>query len=270
MARRLEATYSKKAILSVYLNHIYLGAGACGVAAAAQRYFQKDLEQLDARRDGADRRPRQGADDVTRRSSQPELAIERRDVVLDKMARYGFADRRRGRDARRPSRSRSPSTATSSPDRMPYYAEHVRRYVDRDATARTRSLAGGLRIETAAEPTWDAAAYDNTDFGARNQDKRQGWRGPEWRVDGAARDVFVAAPAALYGAGPLGRGRRYLALVDKVARRRAPRSGSAIARFELPLRNMRWAAPWSRTNAENDHDDQRRRPARSSPATSCG
>src|SRR5690606_14429503 len=33
LARRLEATYSKRAILAVYLNHIYLGAGAWGVAA---------------------------------------------------------------------------------------------------------------------------------------------------------------------------------------------------------------------------------------------
>jgi penicillin-binding protein 1A len=46
MARRLEARYSKKAILSLYLNHIYLGAGAYGVAAAAHRYFQKELTQL--------------------------------------------------------------------------------------------------------------------------------------------------------------------------------------------------------------------------------
>ena len=46
MARRLEARYSKNAILAVYMNHIYLGAGAWGVAAAARRYFQKDLDQL--------------------------------------------------------------------------------------------------------------------------------------------------------------------------------------------------------------------------------
>ena len=46
MARRLEATYSKRAILAVYLNQIYLGGGAWGVAAAAQRYFQKKLSEL--------------------------------------------------------------------------------------------------------------------------------------------------------------------------------------------------------------------------------
>src|SRR4030095_9353063 len=46
MARRLESRYSKRAILSVYLNHIYLGAGAWGVAAAAHRYFGKELNEL--------------------------------------------------------------------------------------------------------------------------------------------------------------------------------------------------------------------------------
>src|SRR5258706_10448187 len=46
MARRLEATYSKKAILAVYLNQIYLGDGAWGVRAAPRRHFPKEARQL--------------------------------------------------------------------------------------------------------------------------------------------------------------------------------------------------------------------------------
>ena len=74
----------------------------------------------------------------------------------------------------------------------------------------------GLRVETAAEPTWEAAAYANADYGAHNQDKRQGWRGPEWRIDGAARETFIARQRELYGKEPLQPGKRYLAVVDKV------------------------------------------------------
>ena len=47
LALRLERRYSKRAILALYLNQIFLGNGAYGVQAAARRYFDKDVTQLD-------------------------------------------------------------------------------------------------------------------------------------------------------------------------------------------------------------------------------
>ncbi|MBA3538705.1 MAG: transglycosylase domain-containing protein [Deltaproteobacteria bacterium] len=256
MARRLEAQYSKQAILAVYLNHIYLGAGAWGVGGAAQRYFQKDVGQLTL----AESALIAGLAKAPTKFSpihQQKLAIERRDVVLDKMAAFGFATPEAVAAAKR-----EPITLKLYrdvfPDRMPYYAEHVRRYISErykrkaeDGTTSDGLYEQGLRIETAAEPTWEAAAYENTDFGARHQDKRQGWRGPEWRVDGAARDTFIARQKQLYGTAPLEKGKRYLAVVDKVTGDRAEVL-IGDRRLELPLRNMRWAAPWQSGNAEND------------------
>ena len=247
-ARRLEARYSKKAILSVYLNQIYLGDGAWGVAAAARRYFQKDLEDLtlaeSAMIAGLAKAPTAYSP-----VHDEKAATERRNLVLDRMAEYGFA---------------TPAAVAAAkqepikldlyhdifPDRMPYYAEQVRRYIT-DQYGNDALFAQGLRVETAAEPTWEAAAYGNADFGARHQDKRQGWRGPEWRLDGAARATFVARQKQLYGTGPLVPGKRYLALVDKVA------TDGAVVQvgdrmLQLPLRNMTWAATWEPGNAEND------------------
>ena len=112
-------------------------------------------------------------------------------------------------------------------------------------------FTAGLRVETAAEPTWEAGAYDNADFGARLQDKRQGWRGPEWRIDGAARELFLARQRDLYGAEPLVPGARYLALVDKVKGERAEVL-IGTRRFQLPFRNMKWASKWVAGNADND------------------
>src|SRR5213078_1212945 len=136
------------------------------------------------------------------------------------------------------------------PDRMPYYAEHVRRYIGEryggDALG-----AQGLRIETAAEPAWEDSAYDSADYGARHQDKREGWRGPEWRLDGAAREMFLGRQRTLYGGEPLAHGKRYLALVDKVDKDHAEVL-IGDRRLQLPLRNMKWAAKWQSGNAEND------------------
>lgn len=248
MARRLEARYSKHAILSVYMNHIYLGAGAWGVAAAARRYFQKDLDQLTlaecALIAGLAKAPTAYSP-----IRSIKLATERRNVVLDKIAQYGLEPPVVIEAAKREA-IRLDLYRDVFPDRMPYYAEHVRRYVA-ERYGNDALGARGLRIETAAEPTWEASAYENADFGARHQDKREGWRGPEWRLDGAARELFLDRQRALYGGGPLAPGRRYLALVDKIT------DGAAEVlvgdlRLSLPLRNMKWAAKWQAGNAEND------------------
>ncbi|HEY5925873.1 MAG TPA: transglycosylase domain-containing protein [Kofleriaceae bacterium] len=245
LARRLEATYSKRAILAVYLNHIYLGAGAWGVAAAARRYFQKDLDQLTlaecALIAGLAKAP-----SAYSPVHRPKIATDRRNIVLDKMALYGFAARSDVEKAKQ-----APIQLTMYrevfPDRMPYYAEHIRRYM----SERYALSSEGLRVEAAAEPTWEAAAYANTDYGAHHQDKRQGWRGPEWRLDGAARETFISRQKQLYGDGPLVRGKRYLALVDKVTGEKAELL-IGDRRVNLPLKGMAWAAKWEPGNAEND------------------
>lgn len=273
IARRLEARYSKRAILAVYLNHIYLGAGAWGVSAAAQRYFQKSLAELTlaeaALIAGLAKAP-------TRFSPQnaPKLAAERRNVVLDKMASYGMATAEEVTAAKiEPIRLDMRQRAYT--DRMPYYGAHVRNTIvarlgesaqqqraplagagppsadQRRALGEARLAELGLQIETAAEPTWEAAAYENADYGARNQDKRQGWRGPEWIVDGPARELVISRQRQLYGAGPLIPGKRYLAVVDQVT----PSGAEVIVgdrRLELPLRNLRWAARWQPGNQDND------------------
>ena len=266
MARRLEATYSKKAILAVYLNQIYLGDGAWGVAAAARRYFQKDLDQLTlaecALIAGLAKAPTAYSP-----IHRQQVAIARRNIVLDKMATYGLATPEEVAAAKQEP-IKLDLYRDIFPDRMPYYAEQVRR----DITERYGNdtlFDQGLRIETAAEPTWEAAAYENADFGARHQDKRQGWRGPEWRIDmtqkstdksKSPRDLFVERQAQLYGDGPLVPGKRYLALVDKVTE-----SGADVLigekRYKLPLSNMSWAAKWQKGNADNDQTIENAREA---------
>ena len=250
MARRLEARYSKKAILSLYLNHIYLGAGAYGVAAAAHRYFQKDLSELTlaemALLAGLPKAPSAFSPIV-----YPDRAIERRNLVLDQMVRWGKLSPADAAAARaEPLRLRIYKDVF--PDRMPYFAEYVRRHVEL-TYGKDALLAGGLRVEAAVEPSFDAGAYDNVDYGTRKQDKRQGWRGPEWFVDGSARERLIERQRKLYGSGPLEPRRRYLAVVDDV-RCDGAKVIVGDRTLDLPLRNMRWAAPWSATDSHNDKE----------------
>jgi penicillin-binding protein 1A len=252
LARRLERQYSKKAILAVYLNHIYFGDRAFGVAAAAQRYFGKHLDQLTlaemALIAGLPKAPT-GYSPIT----HPERAIARRNLVLDAMAKYGFATDAEVAAAKAEPLDLHPYKDIF-PDVAPWYADRVRQYV-LGKYGEDRMMTGGFRIETAEEPTFDAAAYENVDYGTHKQDKRQGWRGPEWYLDGdKARETFVARQHRLYGDGPLAPGRRYLALVDKVTSDGA-KLVVASRTLDLPLRNMSWAAPWS-ASAEADNDQE--------------
>ena len=46
LAFRIERAYSKERILELYLNQIYLGSGAYGVAAASLEYFDKSIKEI--------------------------------------------------------------------------------------------------------------------------------------------------------------------------------------------------------------------------------
>ncbi|MDQ0483528.1 PBP1A family penicillin-binding protein [Guptibacillus hwajinpoensis] len=89
LAVQLEKKYSKQEILSMYLNKIYFGQGAYGVATAADVYFNKSLDELTtgeaALLAGLPQRP-SGYDPY----KHPELANDRRATVLGLMKQHGF------------------------------------------------------------------------------------------------------------------------------------------------------------------------------------
>jgi penicillin-binding protein 1A len=84
-AIQLERRYSKDRILELYLNAIYFGNGAYGIEAAAHQYFGKSVTELEVHEAallaGVIQRP--GATDPFK---APEVARERRDLVLERMA----------------------------------------------------------------------------------------------------------------------------------------------------------------------------------------
>ncbi|MBL4637551.1 MAG: transglycosylase domain-containing protein [Kofleriaceae bacterium] len=248
MARRLESEYSKDAILSLYLNQIYLGNGAYGVKAAARRYFDKKLEELStgemATIAGLAQAPSRYSPNL-----HPKRAIKRRNKILKKMVRYGHLEA----DKLKELQSEELVVAKHRDifgDFSPYYTEHLRRYVV-DRYGADALLKKGLVIEAAVEPVTDALAYENVDFGAHKQDKRQGWRGPVASLDEKARGIFLERAVAKYGDAELKDNHRYLALVTEVS---AKKSTVVVGtrEYSLPLKNMRWASAWSKRDATND------------------
>ncbi len=167
LALRLEEGLDKRAILERYLNTVYLGAGAYGVATAAQTYFGARVQDLTiaqaALLAGLIRAP--SSTDPFR---FPDAARERRNVVLDKMVSLGWLDR----DAAAAAKAAPLGVvADRSPEvRFPYFVAEVRRRLLEDpALGATREerydllFNGGLSIYTTIDPAVQAAAEEAVD-----------------------------------------------------------------------------------------------------------
>ncbi|MCA9673093.1 MAG: PBP1A family penicillin-binding protein [Myxococcales bacterium] len=257
LARRLEARYSKSQILYLYLNHVYLGAQAYGVNAAARVYFDKRLDQLDlsemALMAGLVRAPSRY--DPTRNL---HLARRRRDQVLDQMLAAGFINKAQ-RDAARvkPVVLSSPAERDVTPWVAPTFAEHVRRDLLK-RHGRKKLYGAGWTISTTVDLTMQKLARERVRVALLALDKRQGWRGqvarlstPKERSDARALLVRLYGAVARAGGPPPVPDRPYLAVIDHVRSTRAyGRIGDR--RIEIPRELLKWAAPYSRTNFEND------------------
>ena len=111
LALRVEETLSKERILELYLNEIYLGQQAYGVAAAAQAYFNKSLDELTLA-DAAFLAALPKAPNNYNPARFPDAAKARRDWVLDRMAEDQSSPPSR---QPRPSCSRSRRRSTAAP-----------------------------------------------------------------------------------------------------------------------------------------------------------
>jgi penicillin-binding protein 1A len=247
LARRLENLYSKREILSLYLNQIFLGHGAYGVAAAARRYFDKTLAELSVE-EMATIAGLAGAPSRFSPFTSEKLARERRDHVLAAMVAAGYLDEGEANRARA-----QPLLVKDTPDifpeRSPFFAEHVRRLVA-ERYGEEALWKGGLSVETTLLPWVDVAAQENVDFSLRKLDKRQGYRGPLARLSESTAEAFRKNAAARYGAAPPAEGRLYLGLVESAGPQGARvRVGETI--YELPRAGFEWAFPYSVNNFDN-------------------
>jgi penicillin-binding protein 1A len=248
LARRIESRFSKRDILALYLNQIFLGHGSYGVAAAARHYFDKSIDELDvgemALLAGLVRAPSRFSP-----LTNMDQAISHRNSVLSAMVATGALKEEEAQHWRK-----QPVTVRQRPDYYhtisPYFTEHVRRDVLK-RYGEKNMLESGLQIETTLVPWIDLSAQENVDFSARKLDKRQGWRGPVAHLVGAAAAEFRRRVGERYGAGPPVEDRLYLGLVEGTTA-----TGDAKVRvgqnvYKLPSANFLWAWPYSTTDTTN-------------------
>jgi penicillin-binding protein 1A len=177
IALQIERYYTKNQIMEMYANHIFLGAGAYGIEAGAETYFNKLAKDLTieeaALLAGIPKAPGQLSPTVN-----PKAAKERRDLVLDQMAKNGFASQGEV-DAAKAKPIALADTAyyqglqRSTP--FDYPVEEVRQYLEEKYT--TRVAQGGLSVYTTINVDAQKKMYDVVRAGLRNYDRTHGgWR----------------------------------------------------------------------------------------------
>ena len=176
LAMQMERRFEKRKILELYLNHIYLGAGAYGVEAAARTYFGKPARQLTyleaATLAGLPQAP--SAYDPRRHADRAE---RRRNVVLEAMADERVITRQQAEEGKRTPLALAPPGGALG---APYFVEAVRRELE----ARFGELlyTGGLRIHTAVDPVLQRTAEQGLEEQLRRIERGEfgGFRGPTY------------------------------------------------------------------------------------------
>jgi penicillin-binding protein 1A len=200
LAFRLESALSKDRILELYLNEIYLGQSAYGVAAAALNYFDKSLDQLTVAEAAFLAALPKGPENY-RPDRYNERAKARRDWVIDRMVENGFVPAAEGDAAKQTALVARPRSEVQT--RLGWYSEEVRRQlVQRFGEAAL--YEGGLSVRTSLDPRLQAAAEKALKDGLMAYDRRHGWRGPLGRINGplaadwtAQLTAFQLPPALL-------------------------------------------------------------------------
>ena len=180
LARKIEKTYTKEHILELYLNEIYLGQGAYGVASAALNYFDKSMNELTLG-EMAFLAALPKAPNNYHPERHAAAAKDRRDWVLQQMEANGYATPEEVAEAREEPIVMKHRTKQLTEDGQ-YYAEEVRRLVVSHMGDDSIYL-GGLSIRTALKPELQNYAVEALQDGLIAFDKKHGWRGPVAHAD---------------------------------------------------------------------------------------
>ena len=175
LARKIEQNLSKEEILTLYVNKIFLGKNAYGIAAAAKIYYDKSLDQLSTAQmamiAGLPKAPSKYNPVVN-----PERALERRNWILGRMLQLGYINQAEYKKAvAEPVSLNMPDRGVSN--KFPYVGEMVRsELVEKFGE---QAVDSGYKVYTTVDSKRQAFAENSVQKGLEDYDRRHGWRGAE-------------------------------------------------------------------------------------------
>ena len=178
LALIMERLLGKEEILNLYLNKIFMGKRAYGIAAAAETYYGKNINELtlaeNAMIAGLPKAP-----SIYNPIANPQKALERRAYVLGRMLKLKMISSTEYETA-----MAAPITATEHDIKVeldaPYVAEMVRASMVEQYGERVYS--DGFDVYTTVRRTMQQEAQASLRRGLLDYDRRHGWRGTEERI----------------------------------------------------------------------------------------
>ncbi|MGQ9688977.1 MAG: penicillin-binding protein 1A [Desulfobaccales bacterium] len=195
LAYRIDNYLTKEEILTLYLNHIFLGRGAYGVEAAAQEFFSKHVEDLTL----AEAAILAGIPKAPSRYSpylNPQRAKERQAYVLRRMAEVGFITKEEAAQALRQPIKLKPLR----PDWIKecgYFTEHVRGLLE-ERFGKEQVMNLGLRVYTTADVGLHRLAQKAIREGMDALIQRNGYQGPLRHLNPKERPQFQERQAKYF------------------------------------------------------------------------
>ncbi len=175
LAYRLERTYSKEEIFEFYVNRIFFGNRAYGIAAASEVYYGKSLNQLNLAQ-WAMIAALPKAPSSINPLVNPRRALSRRNWILNRMLDLNFIHIEQFNLA-----IEAPLTATYhglvSEVEAPYVSETIRRFMIQQYGL--GAYREGYEVYTSIDSSMQSAATLSIAEGLEEYDRRHGFRKPE-------------------------------------------------------------------------------------------
>jgi penicillin-binding protein 1A len=161
LAGKLERQLSKRQILTEYLNVVYLGSSAYGVADAAWVYFSKSPDQLNLA-EAALIAGLPPAPSVYSPLVNPDLALERRAVVLRRMQEAGFISAEEQLQAQASPLQLKPAEPKYWDSQAPWFSSWVQQELPNVLTKEQLEV-GGLTVRSSVNLAWQGQAQKAID-----------------------------------------------------------------------------------------------------------
>jgi penicillin-binding protein 1A len=176
---RMESAFTKEEIFGLYLNKIFFGQRAYGVAAAASTFFGKRLDELTIA-EAATLAGIVPSPSTYNPITNVRLATGRRAYVLRRMHELGYID-----DTEFETAQKEPMAARAHAQlfdvEAPYVAEMAR--LELQARFGAATMDAGYKVYTTLDDRLQTAANRAVRIGLMEYDRRHGWRGPLGKVN---------------------------------------------------------------------------------------
>ena len=181
LALKIERTYSKDKILELYVNEIYLGLSAYGIAAASLIYFDKSVHELTLA-EAAYLAALPKAPSNLHPFRQRDRAVERRNYVIDRMIEDRYITAQEAEKSKKEPLNVTPRPTGAHVFAAEYFAEEVRRDLF-EKYGEKKLYEGGLSVRTTLDPKLQLMARKALTDGLVRFDEAQGYRGPIAKID---------------------------------------------------------------------------------------